>query len=78
MNGFLLMLIHEMDDCPIGLYATRDECLDAAGERRIDWGLSNDEAEILQTDASTPMGLVAIEFCDGWPVKREVVAWIGE
>lgn len=78
MNGFLLLLVHEMDDCPIGLYATRGECLCAADERRIENGLSRKEAEILQTDASTPMGLEMVEFCDGILIKREIVAWIGE
>lgn len=78
MNGYLLLLVHEMDDCPIGLYFTREGCLYAAKNRDISQGLYLEEAEILETDASTPVGLMMIEFVGGVPVKREVLKWVDE
>ena len=76
MNDYLLVLVHEMDDCPIRLFATRAKCVAYAESRDVAAGLTTPEREVLQTDASTQLGLVMITFFDGFPVKREVLKWI--
>jgi hypothetical protein len=75
MNGFLLLLVHEMDDCPIGLYDSPMECRNAAKERRIESGLDYLERAVLDTDASTPLGFVMIQFAKGKPITRTILKW---
>lgn len=75
MNGYLLLLVHEMDDCPIGLFVSRPGALKAAKSRRIEDGLTVGERAVLGTDASTPLGFVIIQFHNGEPLTREIVAW---
>jgi len=78
MNGFLLLLVHEMDDVPIGLYCTRAACVDATKYRSIADGLTHQEREVAQTDESTPLGFVMVEFVGGKPTRRTVLKWKDE
>jgi len=78
MDGFLLLLVHEMDDCPIGLYATADDCRTAAKSRHISNGLTEFERNVIETDASTPLGFVMIEFHNGVPIARKILKWKDE
>ena len=78
MNGFLLLLVHEMDAVPIGLFYTRAACVDETKFRSIADGLTHQEREVAQTDASTPLGFVMVDFVGGKPTKRAVLKWKDE
>ena len=78
MNGFLLLLVHEMDDCPIGLYATAYDCRRAARVRHVVDGLTEAERAVIETDASTPLGFVMVEFVGGLPIARKILKWKDE
>jgi hypothetical protein len=78
MNGYLLLFVFEMDDFPVGLFSSREEMLAAVEARRdkITDGLTEKERECFCIDASAPLGFTAIEFVNGLPVSREVIAWV--
>lgn len=78
MNGFLLLFVHEMDDCPIALFANRAACEEYAAERLIEPGLTPHEHSVLDTDASTPLGFAMVEFANGRPVARTLLKWKDE
>jgi len=78
MNGFLLLLVHEMDDVPIGLFSTMYECRHIAKERSVTDGLTADERRAIETDAITPLGFVMVEFFDGLPIARKILKWKDE
>lgn len=67
-----------MDDCPIGLFYTRAACIDECKYRDIHYGLIQQERDVLNTDASTPLGFVMVEFVGGKPVKRTIIKWKDE
>ena len=72
MNGFLVLLQHEMDDVPIGLYATEDEAMTAAKE--ASWQPEKRIAFALDLpDMSTPTCLSVVWFVAGVPVGRNIV-----
>lgn len=76
---FLLMFVHQMDDCPVGLYSTAEEAVAAARSRNIEEGLTLREHSVLESDASTPLGFAVVEFDErGYPSNRTVVKWIDE
>lgn len=78
MTGFILLLVHEMDDVPVGLFYTRQACIESARFRSIDNGLTDHEREVANTDASTPLGFVMVEFHNGRPIRRTVIKWKDE
>lgn len=75
MNCYLLIFVYEMDDFPIGLYATKREAVEAGKSREIDAGLTAEEKGVFLTSATTPLGLSVVEFKVGRPVSRTIVKW---
>jgi len=88
MNGFLLMLRHTLDDCPIGLYKTREEAINSLSNRvgyvlsEDDpkgypcgpWALSKEERGALLIVCFTPRNFSIVEFKNGVPVELSIVA----
>lgn len=72
MNGYLVLLRHEMDDLPIGLFATYNEAKAFAVEHGPD--PTDDEREVFYTDCSTPLYTCVVPFVDGVPVDVNIVA----
>ena len=71
MNGFLVELIHTMDDLPIRLCKTKAEAIRIA--KRTAAMPTQKVREVFTTDASTPICVNVTEFRDGVPIKRERV-----
>ena len=72
MNGFVLMLRHNMDDVPIGLFSTYAKALEAAAKRK-NWFLTAKEENIFNCAPSTPIVMAIVEFKSGVPVKNTIV-----
>lgn len=71
MNGFLVVLVHTMDDLPIGLFATHPEAMALAKRQR---GMPTVAMRnVFDTDASTPCCVSICEFRDGVPLGLELV-----
>lgn len=71
MNGYLVELIHTMDDLPIGLFATRGEADEFASKVRPMPTAAM--RRVFNTDCSTPVGVSITRFRLGKPDSRKMV-----
>ena len=71
MNGFLVLIRHQMDDIPAALLSNRHVAEGAAST--IDPMAPEHVREVMDTDASTPICVCIVEYRDGWPVSCDVV-----
>lgn len=76
MNGFLVVLVHTMDDLPVGLFATRQEAVEYADAHPE--MPTEAELDVFPTDCSTPCNLSVVEFRGGMPVKIELIRLLDE
>ena len=63
MNGYLVLLIHTMDDIPVGLFADLTVATEYALERT--WRLTREEAAKFDRDGSEPVAVVIVQFKGG-------------
>lgn len=73
MNGFLLLIRHELEDLPFGLHASRKHALDAVKLLRDPDKAGERMAGLMQTDCSTPLVISLIEFRGGMPVSYKII-----
>lgn len=71
MNGFLVLIRHQMDDIPAALLPNRHLAEGAAST--IDPMAPEHVREVFKTDASTPICVCIVEFRDGRPVSCDRV-----
>jgi hypothetical protein len=71
MNGYLVVLRHEMDDLPVGLFATQKEAAKCAAN--LDEMPTTFIRDFYQTDCSTPCSVAIVKFSDGEPWQFETV-----
>lgn len=67
MNAYLVLLIHEMDDLPLRLFADRDEAV--AFAKNVQEMPSDEIRELYRTDCSTPVGVRIVKFVGGIPIQ---------
>lgn len=66
LSGFLVCLRHACDDFPVGLFATRQDAALFAKRIHATDGMPDDLIrQAFSLDASTPLGVSIVEFCDG-------------
>lgn len=67
MDAYLVLLVHTMDDLPIGLFGTYQQ---AARKGRSLLGMPTDAIrELYNTDCSSPVCVKIVEFNLGVPVR---------
>jgi hypothetical protein len=71
MNGFLVLLVHTMDDLPIGLFMSDSAAMSFANE--IDEMPTEKIRKVYGTDCSTPNCVKIVQFDCGEPVAVRVV-----
>lgn len=71
MNGFLVLVRHQMDDIPAALLPNRHLAEGAAST--IDPMAPEHVRSVFKTDASTPICVCIVEYRDGWPVSCDRV-----
>ena len=70
MNGFLVMLVHTMDDLPVALFTTRGEAEQFAREQPE--MPTAEQRKIFDADCSTPCAVKICEFQNGSPLGMEL------
>lgn len=68
MNGFLVQLVHVMDDLPIALLATAEEANLIAGQTKSH--AAGIIRKLFNVDPDSPIGVFVVEFQNGKPIKR--------
>jgi hypothetical protein len=71
MNGYLVMLCHNLDDLPVKFCATRQEATDYGNS--LDEMPTEEMRLIFNTDCSTPNCVKVVHFVDGNPVGVTMV-----
>lgn len=78
MNGWLVLGRCNLDDVPVGLYATEAEAFARAEAITAD-EVCEIAGQVLRTDTSVVIGVDVLEFREGVPQEvRQVADWVGE
>lgn len=73
MNGFLLISVHNLDDIPVGLFATRSDALVCLKKRRA---RPPQRSPLGAWDQSGHLGWKLLQFKNGKPSgKAEILKW---
>jgi hypothetical protein len=71
MNGYLVMLVHMMDDLPIALFKSPNDAGDYA--REVQEMPTDKIIKIFNTDCRTPICVKIVQFSDGFPVDVTII-----
>lgn len=71
MNGYLVVLVHTMDDLPIGFYLWEEEARHKA--RRVKPMPTTRIRQVYGVDCSTPLSVKMVQFRNGKPISVELV-----